>query len=100
MSSTLKRQSRRILCDKPGPITSPECPGTTVPRGVKFGRKTKLTPQQMGHARKLIYDGQRCEDVAALLSVDRPTLLPGPCPLAILNRSNYQTQQTDTQRRF
>ena len=54
----------------------------------------------MGHARKLIYDGQRCEDVAALLSVDRPTLLPGPCPLAILNRSNYQTQQTDTQRRF
>jgi DNA invertase Pin-like site-specific DNA recombinase len=43
-------------------------------RGVKFGRKPKLTPQQIGHARKLIDDGQRREDVAALLNVNRATL--------------------------
>jgi hypothetical protein len=39
-------------------------------RGVKFGSKTKLTPQQIDHARKLIDDGQRREDVAALFNVD------------------------------
>jgi len=43
-------------------------------RGVKFGRKPKLTRQQIDHARKLIEDGQRREDVAALLSVNRTTL--------------------------
>ncbi len=43
-------------------------------RRVKFGRKRKLTPQQITHARKLIDDGELCEDVAALLSVDRATL--------------------------
>ena len=43
-------------------------------RGVKFGRKRKLTPGQIDHARKLIDDGQRREDVAALLNVDRTTL--------------------------
>jgi DNA invertase Pin-like site-specific DNA recombinase len=43
-------------------------------RGVKFGRKPKLTPQQVAHAHKLIDDGQRREDVAALLNVDRTTL--------------------------
>jgi DNA invertase Pin-like site-specific DNA recombinase len=37
-------------------------------RGVKFGRKPKLTPQQKAHA------GERREDVAALLNVDRTTL--------------------------
>jgi hypothetical protein len=36
-------------------------------RGVKFGRKPKLRPQQIDHARKLIEDSQRREDVAALL---------------------------------
>jgi DNA invertase Pin-like site-specific DNA recombinase len=41
---------------------------------VKFGRKRKLTAQQINHARKLIDDGQRREDVAALLNVDRTTL--------------------------
>jgi DNA invertase Pin-like site-specific DNA recombinase len=35
-------------------------------RGVKFGRKPKLTPQQITHARKQIEQGQRQEDVAAL----------------------------------
>ncbi len=42
--------------------------------GVKFGRKPKLTPQQITHASKLIDDGERSEDVAALLNVDRTTL--------------------------
>jgi len=39
---------------------------------VKFGRKPKLTLQQIGHARKSIHDGERREDTAALLNVDRP----------------------------
>ena len=43
-------------------------------RGVKFGRKPKLSPLQIDHARQLIEDGKRREDVAALLSVDRTTL--------------------------
>ena len=43
-------------------------------RGVKFGRKPKLTRQQIDHARKLIDDGQRREDVAAILNVARTTL--------------------------
>jgi DNA invertase Pin-like site-specific DNA recombinase len=43
-------------------------------RGVKFGRKPKLTPQQLAHAHKLIEDGQRREDVAALFKVSRVTL--------------------------
>jgi DNA invertase Pin-like site-specific DNA recombinase len=43
-------------------------------RGVKFGRKRKLTIQQISHAHKLIDQGQRREDVAALLNVDRTTL--------------------------
>jgi DNA invertase Pin-like site-specific DNA recombinase len=45
-------------------------------RGVKFGRKPKLTPQQVTHARKLIDAGERREDVAALLNVNRTTPLP------------------------
>jgi len=43
-------------------------------RGVKFGRKPKLTPPQITHARKLIDAGERREDVTALLNVDRTTL--------------------------
>jgi DNA invertase Pin-like site-specific DNA recombinase len=43
-------------------------------RGVKFGRKRKLTPKQTAHARKLIDDGHRREDVATLLNVNRTTL--------------------------
>jgi DNA invertase Pin-like site-specific DNA recombinase len=42
--------------------------------GVKFGRKLKLTRQQIDHARKLIDAGKRREDVAAILSVNRTTL--------------------------
>jgi DNA invertase Pin-like site-specific DNA recombinase len=43
-------------------------------RGAKFGRKPKLTPQQIVHLRKLIDAGERTEEVAALLNVDRTTL--------------------------
>jgi len=43
-------------------------------RGVKFGRKPKLTAAQITHARKQIDAGQRREDVAALFKVDRTTL--------------------------
>jgi len=43
-------------------------------RGVKFGRKPKLTEAQIAHARKQIDAGQRREDVAALFKVDRTTL--------------------------
>ena len=43
-------------------------------RGEKFGRKPKLTPQQIDPARKMIGAGERREDVAALINVDRTTL--------------------------
>ena len=45
-------------------------------RGVKFGRKPKLSPQQIGHARELL-DWKKPpsrEEVAALFKVDRSTL--------------------------
>ena len=43
-------------------------------RGVKFGRKPKLTPAQVNHARQQIEQGERVQDIAALLNVDRGTL--------------------------
>jgi len=43
-------------------------------RGVKFGRKPKLTGQQIGHARKLIKQGEAPQSVASLLRVSRATL--------------------------
>ncbi len=43
-------------------------------RGVKFGRKPKLTAQKIAHAQKLIEDGQRRKDVADLFKVNRVTL--------------------------
>jgi DNA invertase Pin-like site-specific DNA recombinase len=43
-------------------------------RGVKFGRKPKLTPAQITHATQQIEKGERVQDVAALLNVDRTTL--------------------------
>jgi DNA invertase Pin-like site-specific DNA recombinase len=43
-------------------------------RGVKFGRKPKLTPQKIIQARKLIAGGERPEDVAASFHVGRTTL--------------------------
>ena len=43
-------------------------------RGVKFGRKRKLTPQKINQAAKLIAAGERAEDVAASFSAGRTTL--------------------------
>src|SRR6202790_5229104 len=43
-------------------------------RGVKFGRKPKLAPQQISHARKLIGQGEDRQQVAALFKVGRKTL--------------------------
>jgi DNA invertase Pin-like site-specific DNA recombinase len=43
-------------------------------RGVKMGRKPKLSPQQIAHARKLIENGESPAHVAQLLKVARSTL--------------------------
>jgi len=43
-------------------------------RGVKFGRKPKLTPQQKQHARQLLTEGKAVQDVADLLNVHRVTI--------------------------
>jgi len=43
-------------------------------RGVKFGRKPKLSAPQIAQARRQIEDGQRVQDVAAALNVGRVTL--------------------------
>lgn len=43
-------------------------------RGVKFGRKPKLTPQQIQHARQQIAQGKMVKEVAALLNVHRMTI--------------------------
>jgi len=43
-------------------------------RGVKFGRKPKLTVQQIGHARKLIEQGEAPQSVAGILGVSRATI--------------------------
>jgi DNA invertase Pin-like site-specific DNA recombinase len=43
-------------------------------RGVKFGRKVKLTPERIDHARKLIDKGEARQYVADLLNVGRSTL--------------------------
>lgn|GEM_PF-5476159 len=43
-------------------------------RGVKFGRKAKLTPAQIAHARQQLDQGTAVRDVAALLNIHRSTL--------------------------
>ena len=43
-------------------------------RGVRSGPKPKLSRQQTDHARKLIEDGKRREDIAGLFKVSRTTL--------------------------
>jgi DNA invertase Pin-like site-specific DNA recombinase len=47
---------------------------TAQRRGVKFGRKVKLTREQIDHARKLIDNGEAREYVADLLNMGRSTL--------------------------
>ena len=43
-------------------------------RGLKFGRKVKLTPEQINHARKLIDKGEARQYVANIRNVGRSTL--------------------------
>jgi Enterobacteriaceae phage serine recombinase len=45
-----------------------------INRGVKMGRKPKLSPQQIAHARKLIENNESPKQVAQLLGVARSTL--------------------------
>jgi DNA invertase Pin-like site-specific DNA recombinase len=45
-----------------------------VARGVKMGRKVKLTQQQVAHAQKLIEQGEHHDTVAKSLGVSRRTL--------------------------
>jgi len=56
--------------------SSRQCAGVKAAkgRGVKFGRKPKLSPQQITHARELIDKGEARHHVADLLNVDRTTL--------------------------
>jgi DNA invertase Pin-like site-specific DNA recombinase len=42
-------------------------------RGVKFGRKPRITPEQIDHARKLIDKGEARQYVADILNVGRST---------------------------
>lgn len=50
-------------------------------RGVKFGQKAKLSPEQIDHARKLIDQGEARQYMADLLNVGRFDALPGACRL-------------------
>ena len=43
-------------------------------RGVKFGRKTKLTPDRLAHARKIINQGTTATDAAKIIGIGRATL--------------------------
>jgi DNA invertase Pin-like site-specific DNA recombinase len=43
-------------------------------RGVKFGRKVKLTPNRMTHAHKLIDQGRTPTEAAKIVGVSRATL--------------------------
>jgi DNA invertase Pin-like site-specific DNA recombinase len=43
-------------------------------RGVKSGRKPKLSPEQVEHAHEQIERGKTAQEVAALLKVGRATL--------------------------
>ena len=45
-----------------------------IARGVKMGRKPKLSPQQVAHARKLLEQGEAPRDIARLLKVSWRTV--------------------------
>lgn len=45
-----------------------------IARGVRMGRKPKLSPQQVANARKLIGQGEYHDTVAQSLNVSRRTL--------------------------
>jgi DNA invertase Pin-like site-specific DNA recombinase len=69
MIGVLAELERRLICERTRAGVK-----AARGRGVKFGRKPKLTPQQINHARKMIDAGKRREDVAGLLNVDRTAL--------------------------
>jgi DNA invertase Pin-like site-specific DNA recombinase len=52
-------------------------------RGVKFGRKPKLTPLQITHARQQIDQGRTVKEVAALLERAPHDDLPRPCSAVV-----------------
>jgi DNA invertase Pin-like site-specific DNA recombinase len=63
-------------------------------RGVKFGRKAKLSPPQIAKARRLIEHGERVEDVAALYNVGRTTLYRALAGCwRLINRANKRRMQ-------
>src|SRR5208283_1488379 len=43
-------------------------------RGVKFGRKAKLTPDRLAHARKLIDQGKSPTEAAKIIGIPRATI--------------------------
>ena len=43
-------------------------------RGVKFGRKSKLSPDRLAHARRMINHGTTATDAAKIIGVGRATL--------------------------
>ena len=43
-------------------------------KGVRFGPKPVLTPEQIAHARRMINEGQSVSEVARLLGIHRATL--------------------------
>jgi DNA invertase Pin-like site-specific DNA recombinase len=43
-------------------------------RGVKFGRKAKLTPDRLAHARKLIDQGKTPTEAAKIIGIARATI--------------------------
>lgn len=61
-------------------------------RGVKFGRKRKLTAQDIAKAKRDIDAGERCEDVAAYLKVNCTTPLPGACRVTAKLLNIYLTR--------
>jgi len=42
-------------------------------RGVKFGRKSKMTPDRLAHARKIINQGTTPTDAAKIIGIGRAT---------------------------
>ncbi len=58
-------------------------------RGVKVGRKPKLSPDQIDHARKLIDAGESPRHVATSMGVSTATLYR-KIPAAASNRSNIE----------
>jgi DNA invertase Pin-like site-specific DNA recombinase len=45
-----------------------------APGGVKFGRTTKLTPDRLAHARKLIDQGKSPTEAAKIIGIARATI--------------------------